>query len=192
MATQPGPLIILSGPSGSGKSTVIARLLAEGGLPLRLSVSATTRPPRPGERDGVAYHFWPRERFEREIAAGAFLEYAEVHGRLYGTLFREVEPYRQKGLGVILDIDVQGAAQVRRRCPNRVSIFLRTSTPEALEQRLRLRHTEGPEAIRRRLETARQELARADEYDYQVINDDLETAVAELRAIIARQFREGP
>jgi guanylate kinase len=192
MPAQPGPLIILSGPSGSGKSTVIARLLAEGGLPLRLSVSATTRPPRPGERDGEHYHFWTRERFEREIAAGAFLEWAEVHGQLYGTLVREVEPYRRQGLGVILVIDVEGAAQVRRRCPNPVSVFLRTSTPEALEQRLRQRHTDSPEAIRGRLETARRELARADEYDYQVINDDLETAVAELRGIIARQFREDP
>jgi guanylate kinase len=192
MPTQPGPLIILSGPSGSGKSTVIARLLAEGGLPLRLSVSATTRAPRPGERDGVHYHFWPRERFEREIAAGAFLEWAEVHGQLYGTLLREVEPYLRQGLGVILDIDVQGAEQVRRRCPNPVSIFLRTSTSEALEHRLRQRHTEGPEAIRGRLETARRELARAGEYEYQVINDDLETAVAELRAILARHFRKDP
>src|SRR6516162_1217798 len=104
-----GPLIILSGPSGSGKSTVIRRLLAEAGLPLRLSVSATTRPPRPGEREGVDYYFWTRERFVQQAAAGAFLEWAEVHGsNLYGTLRSEVDAHRAKGQGVILDIDVQG------------------------------------------------------------------------------------
>src|SRR5262245_32854062 len=112
------PLIILSGPSGSGKSTVICGLLAPGDLRLRLSVSVTTRPPRPGERDGVHYYFWTRERFEAERAAGGFLEWAEVHGNCYGTLRREVEPYREQGWGVILDIDVQGAAQVRVQCPD--------------------------------------------------------------------------
>src|SRR5688500_624636 len=103
-----GPLVILSGPSGSGQSTVLERLLADSELPLRMSVSATTRDRRPGEQDGVEYHFWDRERFEREVAAGAFLEWAEVHGRYYGTLQGEVEPYRRQGIGVILDIDVQG------------------------------------------------------------------------------------
>src|SRR5438105_3128227 len=108
------PLIILSGPSGCGKSTVVARLLATGEFSLRLSVSVTTRPPRPGERDGVAYHFWTRERFEQERQAGAFVEWAEVHGNYYGSLRREIDPYRAQGTGVILVIDVQGAAQVRR------------------------------------------------------------------------------
>src|SRR5437868_1235283 len=101
-----GPLIILSGPSGSGKSTVIARLLGESDLPLRLSVSATTRAPRPLERDGEQYHFWTKERFQKEIEAGGFLEWAEVHGNFYGTPRSEVEPYRGRGIGVILDIDV--------------------------------------------------------------------------------------
>src|SRR5437773_11766136 len=101
-----GPLITLSGPSGSGKTTVIQRLLADPPGPLRLSVSATTRPPRPGERDGVDYHFWTREQFERKLAAGEFLEHAVVHGHdYYGTLRAEVEPYLQRGQGVILDID---------------------------------------------------------------------------------------
>src|SRR5436309_11636858 len=109
-----GPLIIVSGPSGTGKSTIVKRLLADPELPLRLSVSATTRRPRPGEKDGVQYHFWSRERFLQEKEAGAFLESAEVHGQYYGTLKREVEPYREQGKGVILDIDVQGAAQIRR------------------------------------------------------------------------------
>src|SRR4051812_38713090 len=104
-----GPLLILSGPSGSGKSTVIDRLLREHGQPLRLSVSATTRAPRPLETDGVQYHFWTRERFQKEIDAGGFLEWATVHGHYYGTPRSEVEPYRAQGIGVILDIDVQGA-----------------------------------------------------------------------------------
>src|SRR5262245_29104824 len=118
-----GPLIILSGPSGSGKSTVIRRLLADPPGPLRLSVSATTRPSRSGEVDGVDYHFWPRDRFERELTAGAFLEHALVHGNYYGTLRAEVEPHLREGCGVILDIDVQGAAQVRQACPDHLSVF---------------------------------------------------------------------
>src|SRR6188474_709298 len=131
-----GPLIILSGPSGSGKSTVIKRLLADPPGPLRLSVSATTRKPRPDERDGVDYYFWTREEFERKLAAGAFLEHAVVHGvDYYGTLRDEVDPHLAAGSGVILDIDVQGAEQIRRRCPNHSSIFLFTPLVE-LERRL--------------------------------------------------------
>jgi guanylate kinase len=184
-------LIIVSGPSGSGKSTVIARLLERinaGGVRLRLSVSATTRPPRPGEKDGTHYHFWTPERFEKELASGAFLEHAQVHGCYYGTLRSEVEPFRQQGLGVILDIDVQGAAQVRRQCPDQVSVFLRTSSWEAYEQRLRKRGTESEQAIERRLAAGRRELEHAAEYDYQVVNDDLNTAVEELAAIVRHQF----
>jgi guanylate kinase len=182
------PLFILSGPSGSGKSTVIRRALAGAGLPLRLSVSATTRSPRPGERDGVEYHFWTRQHFEETVAAGLFLEHAEVHGNLYGTPRSEVDPYRAEGVGVILDIDVQGAAQVRRKCPDVVTIFLRTSDFETYEQRLRARHTESEEAIQRRLNGARRELDRASEYQYQVLNDNLADAVAELRAIVRDHF----
>jgi guanylate kinase len=182
------PLIILSGPSGVGKSTVIDRLLAANDPPLHLSVSATTRPRRGSEVDGVNYHFWPRERFDRGVAAGEFLEHAEVFGHGYGTLQSEVEPYRQRGIGVILDIDVQGASQVRLHCPDAVSIFLRASSLETYEQRLRRRGTDSEAAIQRRLQGARRELERAGEYDYQVINDDLETAVADVRAIVLRLF----
>jgi guanylate kinase len=184
-------LIVLSGPSGSGKSTVIARLLASGDLPLRLSVSVTTRPPRERERQGVEYYFWQRERFEAERDAGGFLEWAQVFGNYYGTLRREVEPYRRQGIGVILDIDVQGAAHVRAVCPDAVTIFLKPPAMEVLEARLRRRGTESEEAIQRRLAGARGELAHADEYDYQVINDDLDRAVAELRAILQRLFERG-
>lgn len=183
-----GPLIILSGPSGAGKSTVLRRVLETSGLPLRLSVSATTRPPRPGEVDGTHYHFWTRARFEEERAAGEFLEWAEVYGRYYGTLRREVGPFRARGVGVLLDIDTQGADQVRRLCPDAASVFLRTSSLALLEQRLRQRGTETEEALQRRLAGAARELARAGEYDFQVVNDDLDTAVAALTALLRRQF----
>jgi guanylate kinase len=185
-----GPLIILSGPSGSGKSTVIERLLADPPGPLRVSVSATTRPPRPGEVDGKHYHFWSRERFEKELAAGAFLEHARVHGaHYYGTLRAEVEPYLTQGIGVILVIDVQGAEQVRRICPDHLSVFLKAPSQDEYERRLRARGTEDPAAIYRRLETARAELARAEGYQYQITNDDLPRAAAELRQVVGRAFQ---
>jgi guanylate kinase len=183
-------LIILSGPSGSGKSTVIGRLLEPRDLPLRLSVSVTTRKPRQQEQDGKHYHFCTRAHFEAERDAGGFLEWAEVFGNYYGTPRREVEPFRERGVGVLLDIDVQGAEQVRARCPDAVGVFLRAPSLEIYEQRLRARGTETEEAIQRRLAGARRELARAGEYNYQVINDDLDRAVGELRAI-ARHLFEG-
>jgi guanylate kinase len=184
-----GPLIILSGPSGSGKSTVIQRLLADPPGPLRLSVSATTRPPRPGEVEGKDYYFWTPDRFQQALTAGAFLEHAAVHGRnQYGTLRAEVEPHLAAGTGVVLDIDVQGAEQVRTVSPEHVSIFLKGPSIEEDERRLRARGTEDDATIRRRLETARAELAHAGGYQYQVTNDDLDRAVAEVRRIVAREF----
>jgi guanylate kinase len=185
------PLIILSGPSGSGKSTIIARLLKESGLPLRLSVSATTRPPRDYEREGVHYWFWTREQFQKQSQAGAFLESAEVHGQWYGTLRSEVDDYRMRGIGVLLDIDVQGAAQVRSRYPDCLSIFIRTSSWEAYEQRLRKRHTESEEKIALRLANARHELERINEFDRVILNDDLDSAVAQVRDLIAKTFQKG-
>jgi guanylate kinase len=193
-ATAPdrlGPLLVVSGPSGSGKSTVIARLLAEPDLVgrLRLSVSATTRRPRPGEVDGVHYHFWTPDHFAEELRAGAFLEHAEVYGRWYGTLLCEVEPYRTQGMGVILDLDVQGATAIRRLFPDAVLIFLRTHSLETYEARLRKRGTEEETAIQQRLAAARSELAHAGEYRYSVINEDLDAAVAELGAIVRRHLK---
>lgn len=185
-----GPLIILAGPSGSGKSTIIARLLKDSGLSLRLSVSATTRPPRPYEQNGVHYYFWTREQFEKQRQAGAFLEWATVHGQWYGTLRSEVNDYRGQGIGVLLDIDVQGAAQVRVQYPDCVSIFIRASSWEVYEQRLRNRG-EGPESIARRLATARRELERIQEFDRVIINDDLELAVAQVRGLIEQAFHKG-
>jgi len=184
-----GPLIILSGPSGSGKSTVIRRLLESSPeLPLRQSVSATSRRRRPGEREDLDYHFWTREQFEEQRQAGAFLESADVYGNYYGTLKTEVEPHRQQGIGVILDIDTQGAEQIKRLYPEVVRILLRTSTMAAYEDRLRKRETEDEESIQRRLAGAQREIDRAAGYEYTVINDDLDEAVADFRVIIQRLF----
>ncbi len=178
----------MSGPSASGKSTLIDRLLTGKSWPLRLSVSATTRPPRPAEIDGVHYHFWSREQFLRKREQGGFLEWAEVYGNLYGTPASEVTPHRTLGHGVILDIDTRGWEQVRRLCPEAVSIFVRAASQAEYERRLRARGTESEEQVQRRLRAAQSELARAPEYDFQVINDDLATALAELRAIVGPLF----
>jgi guanylate kinase len=183
-----GPLIIVSGPSGVGKSTIIRRLLSDPPGPLRLSVSATTREARPAERDGADYYFWTRERFAAEVAAGAFLEHAVVHGQEYGTLRSEVDPHRRAGVGVLLDIDVQGAEQVRRIEPDHVSVFLRAPSIEEYERRLRHRGTEDEAKIQRRLKAARAELALADSYSYQIVNEDVNAATTELRSIVADTF----
>jgi guanylate kinase len=183
------PLIIVSGPSGSGKSTLIGRALRMRAWPLRLSVSATTRAIRPGERAGIDYFFLSSQQFEEEIRAGAFLEYAKVHDNYYGTLQREVEPYLRNGTGVILDIDVQGASQVRSKYPDNVSIFVRAGSIATYEQRLRARGTETEQAIERRVANARRELALAHEYDYQVVNDDLTEALTQIETIIDLVFK---
>lgn len=179
-----GRLIVLSGPSGSGKSTVVRKLLEPGDLPLRVSVSATTRPPRPGEVNGREYWFLDQTAFDQAVAEGKFLEWAEVFGHRYGTLKSEVEPYIKKGVHVLLEIDVQGAEQVRRAFPNAVLVFLRTSSLEEYERRLRSRGTEDEAAIQRRLQGAVGELAAASRYDYQIVNDDLDSAVRQFRQLI--------
>ena len=161
------PLILVSGPTGSGKSTLIRATVAESKMPLRLAISATTRLPRPGEIDGVDYHFWPLELFRQRLDEGAFLERAQVHGKhYYGTPRSEVDGYRERGIGVILDIDVQGAALVRPLFPDHLSIFVRLSDPETYARRLRLRGSDSEETIARRMETAKGELERANEYQY--------------------------
>jgi guanylate kinase len=180
-----GPLIVISGPSGCGKSTLIERLLDERAWALHLSVSVTTRKARPGEVDGVHYYFWQRDRFLQEVEAGGFLEWADVFGNHYGTLRREVEPYRQQGMGVLLEIDVEGRRQVKEKCPEVVSIFVTTPSLAVLEDRLRRRGSETEDSIARRLRGAATEIAKAQDYDYQIINDDLEAAIAEARAIVA-------
>ena len=153
---------------------------------MRLSVSATTRPPRPGEMDGVDYYFLTPEEFARRRQAGEFLECCEVFGRghWYGTLLSEVRPSRSDQKWVILDIDVDGAEKVRGQFPDVPTIFLRPSSEAELERRLRARGTESEEAIQRRLEVARRELARADQYQFQVVNDTVDRAVDEISEIL--------
>ena len=177
-------LIVLSGPGGTGKTTVARRLLERKNLPLEISVSATTRMPRPGEVDGVHYHFLSREEFDRRRQRGEFVECAEVFGNFYGTLRSELESRLSRGRSVLLEIDVQGALEIKRQFPEAVLIFLKTPSMDEYERRLRLRATDDEQAIRRRLEGARQELARADAYDYEVVNDQLDQAVRDIEAIL--------
>jgi len=189
-----GDLFIVSSPSGAGKTTLIRRVLQDpaiGGT-LHFSVSHTTRHPRPGETDGVEYHFCDEGSFRKLEADGGFLEWAVVHGSLYGTSRAEVEPRLQAGLDVLLDIDVQGARQVRSSVPDAVKVIVFPPSRQVLEQRLKARGSDSPEAIERRLAVAAKEMAEFGEYDYAIINDGLEPAVDELRSIIvARRAGRG-
>jgi guanylate kinase len=184
------PLVVISGPSGVGKTTLVDAVLARRSLPLRRAVTATTRAPRPGEEPEVAYHFWTHDRFREEIARGGMLEWAEVHGKdFYGTPRSEVDPHRAAGVGVVLVIDVQGAGQVRLLYPgDHLSVFVRPPAFADLEARLRARGEPEP-SIRRRLETARGELTRADEFDRVLLNDDFAAATAALEQLIRDEFR---
>jgi guanylate kinase len=176
-------LIVVSGPSGAGKSTVLARVLAEIER-LRFSVSHTTRAPREGERDGVNYHFVGKPAFDALRAAGGFLEWAEVHGQLYGTARAEYERAAAEGVDLLLDVDVQGAAQVRTQFADAVSVFILPPSYEALERRLRGRGAEDEKQFRRRLAAAAEELSLFREYDYSIINEDLDRTVGELSCVI--------
>ncbi len=179
----------MSGPSGAGKTTVLRRLFERCRLPLVASVSATTRPPRPGETDGVDYHFLSDEQFAARRERGEFLECFEVFGRghWYGTLSDEVTTGLEAGKWVILEIDVQGALSVMQSRDDAVSIFIRPESADEIERRLRGRATEAEEAIQRRLQQAHGELALADRYRYQVINDDVERAVQEICDILTQE-----
>lgn len=179
-----GLLVVISAPSGSGKSTILRGLMAA--LPnLVFSVSHTTRAPRPGEVNGQHYHFVSPEYFVslRDNKPSGFLEWAEVHGNLYGTSISEVRRRQQEGLDVLLDIDVQGADQVRQKA-EAITVFIVPPSLAELERRLRGRGTEREESLLLRLENARQELAHAREYDYLIVNDEVERAVDKLRGII--------
>lgn len=179
-------LLVLSGPAGTGKTTIVQRLLKDSPVPLRKCVSATTRPPRTGEIDGEHYHFLSADEFERRRQAGEFLETAEVFslGYWYGTLKSEIRRAAEEGAWAFLEIDVEGALNVMREYPEAVTIFIRTSSVDEYEKRLRGRGTETEEVIQRRLAIASRELAQADRYKYQVVNDDLDRAVEEIKHIL--------
>lgn len=172
-------LFVVSGPSGVGKGTLVAKVRQR--VPsLGLTVSATTRGPRPGEEPGVSYYYLSDEEFEERVEAGEFLEWAWVHGHRYGTLKQEVERVLSEGRSVVLEIDVQGGLNVRAAVPDAVLLFIEPPSMEELERRLRGRGTEDEESIELRLANAREEMACAEHYDARVVNDDLERACEEL------------
>jgi guanylate kinase len=178
-----GNLYIVSAPSGAGKTSLVAALLAADPR-VRKSVSYTTRAPRPGEIDGCHYHFVDEDRFERMAAAGDFLESARVHGNRYGTSKRWVEEQLAGDHDIVLEIDWQGAAQVRRLMPAAIGIFVLPPSFEALLQRLNSRAQDSPEVIATRLANARDEIAHVHDFDYVIINTDFRTAAAELQDIV--------
>jgi len=184
-----GTLYIIAAPSGAGK-TSLTRALLEHEEGIELSVSYTSRPPRPNETDGVHYHFVSRGVFEEMIRRGEFFEHAVVHGDLKGTARTAVERTLGKGRDVLLEIDWQGARQVREQMPGTVSIFLLPPSRAELERRLRARASDSEDVIRRRLADSRADIAHAGEFDYLIVNDDFATALADLRAIVrARNLR---
>jgi guanylate kinase len=188
-------VLVISAASGSGKSTLLRRLL-EAHPEMMFSVSYTTRAPRGQERDGVDYHYVSREEFEQRLAAGEFLEHAEVFGHYYGTHRGAVDEARAQGRDVVLDIDVQGARQLKSKLPDAVTIFILAPSRAELERRLRARAEDTEETIQRRLKAAAGEIARWNDYDYVVVNGDVEESVKTLEAILraerCRSERMGP
>lgn len=176
-----GTMLIVSGPSGSGKSTICKRLLADSRV--EFSVSATTRAPRPGEVDGREYHFLDKARFRAEIEDGAFIEWAEVHGNLYGTPLAPMERALAEGRVFLLEIDVQGGAQLKLLGLPGVYVFIAPPDMHSLRQRLDQRGTDTPDVIERRLAKAQEEMRAQERYDHVVVNTDLEEAVAEVRRL---------
>lgn len=178
-----GKLFVFTGPSGTGKGTILSETLKQ--VPnVFLSVSATTRAPREGEKDGVSYFFLSKEEFERRIEANAFLEYASFVGQYYGTPEAAVNERLNEGKDVVLEIEVQGAMQIHKKRPDAVTVFVRPPSIEELEHRLRGRGTESEEKVRARIETAKNELTYAERFDYIIVNDKLEEATRDLNAIL--------
>ncbi len=184
-------LLVVSSPSGGGKST-IARKLVQGRDDVAFSVSATTRPMRPGETEGKDYYFLSDEEFDRRLESGGFLEWATYGGRRYGTLVNEVQRIFGEGSHALLDIEIEGARQVRRQFPDAVTVFLLPPSGAALAARLRGRDTESVEQVARRLARAQEELRAASEYDYVVVNDDLVVAVEQVAAIVEAESLRVP
>ena len=189
MSTTPR-LFVISGPAGVGKGTLVSRI-RELRPDLDETVSATTRPPRPGEVEGVSYHYLSDAEFSRRVAAGEFLEYADVHGHSYGTLRSEVESRIARGRSVILEIDYQGAFQVRQAFPAAVLVFIEPPSFEELERRLRGRGTEDEEHIELRLKNARHEIEIGEQYDVRVVNDEVERAAQELLEVMEKYEKDG-
>ncbi len=181
-----GLLIVVSGASGTGKGTVCKKILDD--MPqVAYSISATTRTPRPGEVDGREYYFLSRDEFTAWIDGGKFLEFAEVYGNFYGTPLNKIEERLNRGEDILLEIDVQGALNVKRKCPDGVYIFLLPPSLHELKRRIEGRGTETPESLRRRLANAVAEIEIGREYTYVVVNDSVERAAAQIEAIIAAE-----
>ncbi len=187
--SERGILIVLSAPSGCGKSTIVSGLLQKRDK-LKFSVSATTRAPREGEIDGKDYFFVSHEKFAEMVENGEFLEHAQYVENRYGTPRGPVERELEAGNDVLLDIEIQGAFQVRAQRPDALMVFLLPPSFEELEKRLILRGKDSPEIIRRRLEVARRECLEAEKYDYRIVNDDVERAVSEFNNIIEAERRK--
>ncbi len=184
-------VFVITGPSGVGKGTLIRTLMEQ--LPeLRLAVSATTRAPRPGERDGVDYHYLSDAAFDARVRAGEFVEHAEYSGRRYGTLRAELERHLADGLPVVLEIEVQGARLVRQAMPEALQVFIAPPSREALRTRLVGRGTDAPEQVAARLEVAERELAAQGEFPHVVVNDRLEEAVEELERVVRGGLSSSP
>jgi guanylate kinase len=179
-------LLIVSGPSGVGKGTLLKRVLTESGLPLKMSVSATTRNARPNEKNGIHYHFLTQKQFQEKKNAGEFLECFEVFGKdvWYGTLKADVETGLNEGNFVVLEIDVKGANEIKKQFPDAITIFVKPPNVEILKERLQGRGTESDESMRNRLNTAIEELNHTDEFQYRIINDNLDNAVEQFIKII--------
>lgn len=178
-------MIVLSGPSGVGKSSLSRKLSRQPGF--FLSVSATTRSPRPGEKDGTDYHFLSREEFQKQVEKGEFIEHAEVFGHLYGTLLAPIQKQLKKGNHVVLDIDVQGGASVRKTGIPSLLFFIVPPSPEELERRIRGRKTEKEPEISKRLKEMEREMSLRGLYDFIVVNDSLERALKEILTIIKKE-----
>jgi guanylate kinase len=188
----PGRLVVVSGPAGSGKTTIVRRVIARPETKARLSTSATTRAPRPGEQDGREYFFYTRDEFESRRDRGEFLEWAAVHGNLYGTPAGPVRTSLERGECVVLEIDVQGGAQVIERYPATVLVFVTTPDFATLEERLRGRRTEDEATVQLRLENARREVAMGARYHHTITNEDLDRAVDDLASLLNRLGCGGP